>query len=178
MRAAIASFLIAMSIIAGAAPADAVASDATDTPEVLWPIPRPAETSGPITVQLEGAKGHAWGIRKFAHEADKQIPGLRIFIHGKCSDRPRAMCVHLTVADYGDTGWGAVTQFTRPEYRDVFMNTYYDYGEFYAEACHEFGHVLGMQHHKMHGVDGGWPNEVHLSDAELDALHAAYPRPK
>ena len=60
-------------------------------------------------------------------------------------------------------------------HRDIFLNTHYqDASGKYADICHEFGHVLGMGHHKKLGVDGRTGGVIHLSRPEKRALRKAY----
>lgn len=164
---------IVATVATAASGANQGAADATPTPEVVYPIVRPAETSGPIQIQIDAPKS-AWGLRKAAREDDRLLKGVRIHTHGKCSDRPRALCVKVTVGDFGE-GWYALTSFPKIDKRTIQFNTHYtDYKFHAAAAAHEFGHVLGLGHHLMHGVDGRFPNELHLSKSELHVLRAAY----
>lgn len=154
--------------------AHAVADDATDHPQVLWPLTLSPQGTANITIQ----GGNAWGLRKFAQEANRELPGVRVF-SGRCADHPWSTCVVVHHNDLGDNGvWAWTTFDDEQQHRDITINTHYqvqDPAIRYAIVCHEFGHVLGMQHHKRHGVDGGWSNEVHLSPSELHALRSAYP---
>lgn len=166
--------LVALVLATRAGAAHAVAADATDRPEVLWPLPESPQ--GQAVLVIEG--DHLWGLRKFAKEADGELRDVRIFRHGACRDHRWATCVKVKHKDLGDNGVLAWTEFHDDRgARTITINTHYqqtDPAIRYAIMCHEFGHVLGMQHHKMHGVDGGWSNEVHLSHAERKALRAAY----
>jgi len=163
----------ALSLLAPAA-AHAVADDATPRPEVLWPIPPQAEMSGPA-VQIAICSGTN-GIRRFAREADRKIGGIRIYTgRHACRNHPRAARVRVVARHYGDTGWYAETSFPDWDRRRVEVNLDLPNDHPHAVVCHEFGHVLGLQHHRMLGVDGRTPNVVHFSRAELKALRAAYP---
>lgn len=166
--------LVALVLATRAGAAHAVAADATDRPEVLWPLVESPRHQAVLVIEGE----HLWGLRKFAKEADGELKPVRIYRHAKCRDHKWATCVRVHHKDLGDNGVLAWTTFDDEHgHRDITINTHYsetDPALRYAIMCHEFGHVLGMQHHKMHGVDGGWSNEVHLSRAEKRALRAAY----
>jgi hypothetical protein len=150
--------------------AHGVASDATRNPEVLWPLATPK-------VAICGRFGDASGIRPFAREVDQEIPGLRIFTgRHACRDHPHAVRARVRERHYGDTGWYAQTVFARPDLRVVEINLDLPNDHPHAVVCHEFGHVLGLQHHRRLGVDGRRPNMTHLSRAEVRALRQAYPR--
>jgi hypothetical protein len=174
MRRVLVGLLAGVITVLLAAPAHAVADDATDRPEVLWPLTKAPD--GQADLVIMGA--NLWGLRTFAKEADGELDGVRIFRHGKCRDHKWATCVRVHHEDLGDNGVLAWTTFDDEHgHRDITINTHYDETDpalRYAIMCHEFGHVLGMQHHKMHGVDGGWSNEVHLSSSEQRALNRAY----
>lgn len=149
-----------------AAPANALADDATPRPEVQWPLAM-------RTITLETpAGGH--GVRKFAREVDSELAGVKVLEHGVCKNRPNTTCVRVVSKHYGDTGWYAQTVFKDWNRRVIQINLDLPNDHPYAVIAHEFGHVLGLGHHAMEGVDGCSPNVVHFSDVELKVLRRAY----
>lgn len=150
--------------------AHGVAADATKNPEVLWPL---ADTR----LAICGHYGSASAIRRFAREVDREIDGLRIFTgRHACRNHPKATQVPIRERHYGDTDWYAETVFVGPYRRAIRVNLDLPNDHPHAVVCHEFGHVLGLQHHRRLGVDGRRPNMTHLSHSELRALRQAYPR--
>ena len=107
--------------------------------------------------------------------AEMRAAGVLIFTGG-CKAHPHATCLRVHKADFGDNGMYAWTTFSDEKgHRDIFLNTHYqDASGKYADICHEFGHVLGMGHHKKLGVDGRTGGVIHLSRPEKRALRKAY----
>lgn len=164
---------LAALILASQTNAHAVADDATPRPEVLWPLPK-MNPNAPTGIALQGH--HMWNLRHFTNEADRQLSGIRIFNKGGCDAHPYATCVHFKRKDLGDNGVLAWTVFGDGT-RDITINTHYakpSAADRYAIVVHEFGHVLGMQHHKMLGIDGRTGGVVHLSGPELKILRKIY----
>lgn len=169
--------------LAALAPAPAHALDPHATPRPVIETPLPASPDGIVRLAFDAPR-NAWGTRVFAREADRLLPGVRIFTRGVCADHPRATCVRVFTGKWDDAaqryiadgldGWGALTKYPEPRVREIWLNEQTPEEKRYATAVHEFGHVLGLNHHAMHGVCGGWPDEVHLSIAEILALRAAY----
>lgn len=171
----IAGILAAVVMALAPTAAHAVADDATRNPEVLWPLV--TQTSGPTGLTICGHFGSAAGIRPFAREVDREIGGLRIYTsRHACRKHPGAIKVRIRERHLGDTGWYAATFFKRPDLRVIKVNRDLPNTHPHAVVCHEFGHVLGLQHHRRLGVDGRRPNMTHLSHAEVRALRQAYPR--
>lgn len=176
----LAPVLVALAILT-ATPAHALDPNATPSPVIETPLPT---THGVVRVAFDAPPGKAWGMRTFAREADRLLPGVRIFTHGTCAAHPRATCVRVFTGKWGDPeqrhiagteGWGAVTIYRSSRVREVWLNEQTPRAKRYAAAVHEFGHILGLNHHAMHGVCGGWSDETRLSRPEVRALRAAYP---
>lgn len=156
-----------------ATPAFAVASDATPTAEVLYPLH--TRVDGQIRIVIQGPR-YTHGLRAFAREADAQLPGVTIYPHSTCKAHPRAECVKYSARHYGaNKNWYAQTVMIDPT-RMIMVNLDLPNDHMHAVVTHEFGHVLGLGHHAdPDGVCGGVSNITHLSQGELDALNAAYP---
>lgn len=155
--------------------AHAVATDATPHPAITSPIIRPAETSGPVKLQLDG--GYGTGIRRIAREADEKIGGLKILRRGSCDRMSRNTCLRIKYVHRPNAGWYAQSFAKSIDRRVIQVNLDVPNGKPYAVICHEFGHILGLAHHaEKLGVDGGVPDLIHFSRHELQALRAAYPR--
>lgn len=153
--------------------------------------PDPNGTARPIVggpllrpdLQVEAPRW-SWGVRHFAREVAREVPGLRIRTRGTCAANPRAVCLRVVIGDWSDeqmhrmtpgVGWYALTSYPRPSLRVIRLNERVTpTANRYAVMAHEFGHVLGLGHHRMHGVDGGWADEVHLSRSEIRVLRRAY----
>lgn len=181
MTALRAALVAVAAVLAMAAPAHGLADDAAPRPVVETPLPT---VHGRALVAFDAPR-NAWGLRTFASEVDRLLPGVRIFTRGTCADHPRATCVRVFTGRWDDAsqrhiaegldGWGAVAKFPAPRLREVWLNEQTPHAKRYAVAAHEFGHILGLNHHAMHGVCGGQPDETRLSWSEIRALRAAYP---
>lgn len=178
---ALRALLVAVAaVLVMAAPAHGLDPNATPRPQIETPLPT---HHGRVLVAFDAPR-NAWGMRTFASEADRLLPGVRIFTRGTCADHPRATCVRVFTGKWGDPeqrhiagveGWGAVTIYRSSSVREVWLNEQTPTAKRYATAVHEFGHILGLNHHAQHGVCGGWPDETRLSRPEVRALRAAYP---
>lgn len=168
MKLIISFFTAALVLIGG--PAFAVADDATDTPQVLYPLH--TWHKGQIRIAIQGPTD-THGLRRFAREVDSKLPGVTIYENSRCVNHPHAECVKVRFKHYGKTNWYAETAMYDPT-REIRVNLDLPNDHPHAVMCHEFGHILGLQHHKMDGVDGGEPNVIHLSEEEQNALNNAY----
>lgn len=159
------------------------AEDVDPRPSVAFPLS--SHGSGPVEVQIEGFEGEAWGVRLFAQEADRLLPGVEVYTRGTCADRPEAVCVSVVVGEWDETGmtwlrgepgdWYGLTSFEEPGRVVLYLNAGTRTENRYAVAVHEFGHVLGLDHHAGEGIEGASPDVLHLSPAEVRALRSAYP---
>lgn len=154
--------------------------NADDRPTIREPIGvKDRNDSGRVKLQIMGEVTYP-GLSAIADEANDLLPDVRIWngLGGTtCADRPEAVCCRVEVLDLGDNGAYALT-YVWPDapthYRLMQFNTFYDHPIPEALSAHEFGHVLGMGHHRLHGVDGGWPDELHFSDSERNCLTRVY----
>lgn len=176
------------------APAQAAASDAEPLARVVYPL-APTHGKGTITkVQIEGSADD-WGLRQFAASVDAQFAGLKVRTWGTCAQRPTWACVTVTTGVWDDaqqlevsrghTAFLGLTDYTGYNRRAVYLNAFYLDGRFqinqYAVAAHEFGHVLGLNHHQQDGVCGAVPDVTTLGAAEVAVLEPYYgfkPKPK
>jgi hypothetical protein len=188
--------LIALALLVGAVllPAAPAAADADPLARVVYPL-APTHAKGTVTkVQIEGSADD-WGLRQFAATVDAQFAGLKVRTWGTCAQRPTWACVTVTTGAWDDaqqlevsrgtTGFLGLTDYTGYNRRAVYLNTRYLTAEYnvnpYAVAAHEFGHVLGLNHHQQDGVCGAVPDVTTLGVAEVQVLTPYYgykPKPR
>lgn len=163
--------------------ANAAASDAEPAARIVYPLAPNNAKSSLVRVQIEGPAAD-WGVRQFAETLDDRFVGLRIRSHGTCAERPEWACVRVIVqswtpeeqqAAYGTAFMGLMDNIGYNR-RDILLNSYYQPSSQYAVAAHEFGHVLGLNHHLQDGVCGAIPDVTELSWAEDKALRPYYGR--
>jgi hypothetical protein len=157
-------------------PAPAHATD----PHAVVSFPLEDRRDHPVTRVHVQAPRDVWGLRNFLKTVD--LPGLRISMYGPCTRYPGAACVRVKVARWsvaaqekliGGQFWG-LASIHRPDYRQLWLNRTTPADVRHAVAVHEFGHILGMDHHKDLGIVGRTPNVTKLSAAELAALREVY----
>lgn len=187
-----------LSVLAGAVlallPQGAAHADADPLARVVMPL-APTHAKGTVTkVQIEGSADD-WGLRQFAATVDAQFAGLKVRTWGTCAQRPTWACVTVNtgvwddasqlVVSRGTTAFLGLTDYTGYNRRSVYLNAFYLDGRFnvnqYAVAAHEFGHVLGLNHHQQDGVCGAVPDVTTLGVAEVKVLTPYYgykPKPR
>lgn len=181
--------LVAALMLAGVTllPSPAAASDSEPLARVVYPL-APTHAKGTVVkVQIEGSSDD-WGLRQFASSMDVRYPGLKVRTYGTCAQRPSWACVTVTTGNWdpdqqmqvsrGYTHFLGLTDYPGYNHRAVYLNAYYLTPEYdvnaYAVAAHEFGHVLGLNHHQQDGICGAVPNVTALSWAEDKALRPYY----
>lgn len=188
---------LATGVLAASVGAAAPAAATDDTEGLYWDFIGLALPCGTRHIVIE-APPSAWGIRHVAELMDAQLPSLSIHTRQglTAADRPRALHVRVTVADYGPDGpqygQAAAPGVGEPSYmqagywridgpRGVELNTAIDRDPFYSAedlpqvkkwtAAHEFGHVLGLAHHDLPGIMGGRTTNDHdLGPEEVAAI--------
>jgi hypothetical protein len=172
--------------LAPALPAQAAANDAEPLARVVAPLYPTNKAGTKVKVQIEGSADD-WGLRQFAATVDAQFPGLRVRTYGTCAQRPGWACVTVTTGAWDDAqqrtitghdfGFLGLTSYTGYNRRAVHLNSLYLTGynvQPYAVAAHEFGHVLGLNHHLQDGVCGAVPDVTTLGAAEVAVLDPFY----
>lgn len=172
-------FIVVFAILMFGLPptAQAYFPDATDNPEVVWPISRAPRDIGALDVVVVGVR-HLYGARKEARYIDVRMPRLvfhtRNGIH--CGDVIDSMCIKIIKGHYGKTGWAAMTiisPYKNPHYRIIKLNLDANRRMSQYVVGHELTHAVGLQHHKRYGIVGtGHPN--YPTAVEIKALNKYY----
>lgn len=168
LRTAVATLALALLTLAAPATGHDTRGPHVDMPLRTW-------DSGVTPIQIEGPR-NIWGLRPFAKQVAHDVRGVHVRVRGTCAQRPNFNCVKIVVGDYGPTDWYALHYWDSSSKRRIYLNSYYrkEHPRPTAIVRHEFGHALGLSHHKRHGVVGGWANETKLSPAEKRALRRHY----
>lgn len=162
---------VLVAVIASVLTQASASAETTARPTVTaWKV---YPNAGRVAIQIEGAR-NIWGIRKFGAEANRQIPGLRIYTSGTCAQRPWATCVRVRAVYRRDVTWYGVARWKGKYQRVILLNNARRKSNKYPVAVHELGHVIGLNHHRSYGILGRSPNVVHLSWRERRALNQAY----
>lgn len=189
MKKAMATVAIAAALLASlTAPMTAHAdegeavSDREPFARIVAPLPPNNPRGNLVRVQIEGA-GDDWGVRRFAEQMDDRWDGLRVRSHGTCAERPNWWCVRVSSGDWNPEQQLALVgvnflgvAFSDGYDRVVYLNEHYADVNRYAVAAHEFGHVLGLNHHQQDGICGIVPDQTALSWAEDKAMRPYYGR--
>lgn len=146
--------------------------DRDPVPTMTWPI---VNVNGGYIRMAVDTNGHGYHLRRFTGEVKRKVPDVFRFPYvDRCKqDKKRDGCVQIRVCRCGLTGWAGQAK-VGPQHRVIWLNKSYDHHCWRCVVIHEFGHVLGINHHDKHGVVGAWPDEIHLSDAEVQCLERAY----
>lgn len=182
MRIAIATAVAFAAAALTVAPAHAEENAYAPEPfaRVASPLPPNNDRGNLVRMQIEGV-GEDWGLRTFAEQMDARWQGLRVRSHGTCDERPTYWCVRVEVGTWDPdqqlalmgTPFMGVADIGALD-RTVYLNNYYEPVSKYAVAAHEFGHVLGLNHHQQEGICGIVPDQTELSWAEDRAMRPYY----
>lgn len=192
LRRLIAATVAALATVAVATPAHA------DT-EGYWPTiwaPMSNVDGGEIVVQLV-APDNSWQIRHAARRLAAQVGGITVRTTGDCTTGD--VCVHVVVDTFtpserltlsaGQTSrWSGLTTYDSTRDRTIYLalpRVTFDTRELrqaerraqHHVAAHEFGHVLGLNHHRRVGLMSDVQQRVlltRLSDEEIALLRATY----
>lgn len=162
-------------------------ADNTLVPVVVYPMHPNNAKGNLVRVQIEGATDD-WGVRQFAETMDDRWPGLKVRSYGTCAQRPTWHCVRVINGSWdpaqqlevtnGQTQFLGLAAYPFPNLREIYLNSFYLTPEYsintYAVAAHEFGHILGLNHHQQDGICGAVPDRTELGWAEDKALRPYY----
>jgi hypothetical protein len=182
--------LVVLALLVGAVllpTAPAAASDAELVPRVVYPMHANNPRGTLVRVQIEGTADD-WGVRQFAATMDARWPGLKVRTWGTCAQRPTWHCVKVINGVWdpaqqleltkGQTQFLGLAAYPFPNVREIYLNSFYLTPEYsintYAVAAHEFGHILGLNHHQQDGICGAVPDRTELGWAEDKALRPYY----
>lgn len=184
--------IVAALIATLATTAGAGADVPPENASVDFPLYRQADAapSGDTVIQLE-APGRSWGLRPLAQSIDASIDGLTIKTNGTCASDPTAICVRVVfdywsaeeqaAITYGESStWGGVCICDDPSSRVIYVNrrTTYAGPERAQVTAHEFGHALGLGHHRSEGLTSYAHATEVLSVDELVVLRNWYMNPR
>lgn len=124
------------------------------------------------TLVIEGPN-RAWGLRYVAEHVDDRVPRFNIISKQgvQCSSYTGVMCVKVVIDYYGATGWhgtAALGAWTRT----ITFNE--SYGKSQHVACHEFMHVMGLDHNPYQGCVADYSSDEMPHVDEINAINNYY----
>lgn len=158
-------------------------ADVPVEPTLAYPI---NSANAEVVVQIN-AGPKTWHIKQAARKMDAVIDGLTIRTSGDCSAADACVNVYVDHYDppemlalsYGQVpDWMGLTEFRAGNERVIYLNTYVMNNRQHRlhSAAHEFGHILGLEHHTAPGLMSVTPDQgtLELSADELALLQGWY----